>query len=78
MVPNLLQMKESMSFDIGLDIDSDVDSECDFDDLEAIYLDMCKNFRARIPARKTSLHGIMNATFQSEFIIILHKCQQFQ
>ena len=38
--------------DIGLDIDSDVDSECDFDDLEAIYLDMCKNFRTKIPARK--------------------------
>ena len=35
-----------------LDIDSDVDSECDFDDLEAIYLDMCKNFRTKIPARK--------------------------
>ena len=38
--------------DIGLDIDSDVDSECDFDDLEAMYLDMCKNFRTKIPARK--------------------------
>ena len=38
--------------DTGLDIDSDVDSECDFDDLEAIYLDMCKNFRTKIPARK--------------------------
>ena len=37
---------------IDFDIDSDVDSECDFDDLEAIYLDMCKNFRTKIPVRK--------------------------
>ena len=36
----------------SIDIDSDVDSECDFDDLEAIYLDICKNFRTKIPARK--------------------------
>ena len=36
----------------SIDIDSDVDSECDFDELEAIYLDMCKNFRTKIPARK--------------------------
>ena len=38
--------------DIDFDIDSDVDSECDFEDLEAIYLEMCKNFRTRIPPRK--------------------------
>ena len=38
--------------DIDFDIDSDVDSEYDFEDLEAMYLDMCENFRAKIPASK--------------------------
>ena len=40
------------NLDIDFDIDSDVDSECDFEGLEAIYLDMCKNFRTKIPPRK--------------------------
>ena len=38
--------------DIDFDIDSDVDSECDFEDLEAMYLDMCEKLRTRIPAKK--------------------------
>ena len=42
--------------DVDLDIDSDIDSGCDseydFEDLEAMYLDMCEIFRAKIPASK--------------------------
>ena len=37
---------------IDFNIDSDVDSEYDFEDLEAMYLDICENFRAKIPACK--------------------------
>ena len=39
--------------DIDFDINSDVDSECDFEDLEAMYLDMCEKFRTKIPTKKT-------------------------
>ena len=39
-------------YDLDIDIDSDVDLECDFEDLEAMYLDMCEKFRAKIPAKK--------------------------
>ena len=49
------------------DIDSDVDSECDFEDLEAIYLDMCKNFRAKIPAKNQYLYSLLDS-FNSQWV----------
>ena len=38
--------------DIDSDVDSEYDSDSDFEDLEAMYLDRCEIFRAKIPASK--------------------------
>ena len=61
---------DSKSFEpesIDFDIDSDIDSEYDFEDHEAMYLDMCENLRAKIPARNQYPYSLLDS-FNSQWV----------